>query len=120
MITQINAINYRSFRSISCPLQKFQVLAGPNGSSKSWMHEVICEKTHNPNINDWELMAQAKGNPENPNVIETLMLEYLKQGDQRLQLTLYPMDEYKKISEKTLNAIIDKDLNKLKKEENER
>jgi predicted ATP-binding protein involved in virulence len=35
MITHVNAINYRSFRYISCHLQKFQVIAGPNGSGKS-------------------------------------------------------------------------------------
>jgi len=79
---------------------------------------LFVKKTHNSNINDWELMAQAKGDPKNLNVIETLMLEYLKQGDQRLKLTLYPIDEYKKVSEKALNAIICNNLNKLNAKEN--
>jgi len=41
MITKVEAVNYRCLKSISQPLDRFQILAGPNGSGKSTFLEVL-------------------------------------------------------------------------------
>ena len=41
MISRVEALNYRSLRYISQPLQPFKVLVGPNASGKSTFLDVI-------------------------------------------------------------------------------
>jgi predicted ATPase len=89
MITRLEALNFRCFRHLSLPLERFQVLTGPAGSGKSacldillFIHDLVTEDLESAlhrRAGDWGDLLDSRQSPRFELAVEASIPQELRQ-----------------------------------------